>query len=210
MNKKAGSQRGFNKFKREFNPTLIIDETHEEVLAHFHICLDSLAMRGEDAYLAELSTAGDFIDSVSAHLISQSAKVYNQKYQDDIARTGRDIRALFCKQVTALRQAHFVATLISPESVREVEALAIALLPSQWHHINSYLEYRFGRETVQPKRDGFQILEGPTLVGEREAYILRELPAQCLRTPYRAKLQQILSERREGLGGSFFWINDGY
>jgi hypothetical protein len=192
MNRKDGSLRGFNKFKRDFNPTVVVDETHEEVLAQLHNSLDSLASGGESCYCAELSTAGHFIDSVSNHLVAQSEKVYDQTYQREIVRTGTDIQALFQKQVTALRQAHFIATLLSPESVREIEALAIALLPSQWHHIYSYLEYRFGRDSICLKRDAFRILEGQIRAGERERHILRQLPSQSLSATYRAKLRQIL------------------
>jgi hypothetical protein len=210
MNKKEGSQRGFNKFKRDFNPTVVVDETHEEVLAQLHNSLDSLAQGGENCYLAELATAGYFIQSVTNHLTSQCTKVYNQRYQDEIARTSRDIGGLFKKQVTALRQAHFIGTLISPECVREVEALAIALLPSQWHHIDSYLEYRFSRDSIQPKREAFWILEGRTQVGERECHLLRELPSQELNAPYKTKLKRILFEQRFGPNGWRLRRSGGY
>jgi hypothetical protein len=158
MNSKRWATRGFREFQDLFHPTAIVDMTHEELLAELPNARASLEQIEQDNYTTVLSTAGHFIDQITEHLKTQSSKVYNDSFRSDITRTADDIRALFQGKITAWRQAYFVARHLSADAVREIEALTIALRPSQWHHLNSYLDYRVGKEVTEPIRDAFLIL----------------------------------------------------
>jgi len=180
MNRNVGPHRGFNQFRELFSPAVVVDMAHEELLAELHNAMDSLAAKGEDGYTAALSTAGNFIDALTKHLIIQSDKVKNRAYQCAITRASGDIMRLFKKQVTCLRQALFVVDQLSPDHTHEVEALAIALLPSQWHHLNRYLDHRIGKHVTQPAHDVFRILNGLVEIGERERHILLDFNPERL------------------------------
>jgi|GEM_PF-3968803 len=194
MIRRVDSQRGFNRFQKLFHPAVVVDMTHEELLAQLHNAMDLLAYGGEDEYSTVLSTAGHFIDSLTEHLVAQSDKVKNPAYQSAITRTAGDITALFAKQVPALRQALFVAGQISPEQTRAIEALAIALLPSQWHHLNSYLDHRIGTEVTRPLQNAFTILECRVEAGERQPQILRDVHPDRLESHYRDRRTLILRD----------------
>lgn len=200
INSKKWSARGFNEFKDLFHPTAVVDMTHEELLAELPNARAALEATEEEGYTEVLATAGHFIDQLTKHLSKQSTKVYNATYRDEITRTAQDIRALFQSKVTAWRQAYFVAKQLSADSVREVEALTIALRPSQWHHLNSYLDYRVSREVTEPIREAFLILNEFVEVGERELHKLKDFGLERLDQWDRTKMA-LLVTRSRGEGG---------
>jgi hypothetical protein len=193
INSKKRALCGFNKFKGLFHPTAIVDMTHEELLAELPNARAALEATGEKGYTGVLATAGHFIDQLTKHLTEQSAKVYNAPYRNEIARTAQDIRTLFQSKITAWRQAYFVAKQLSADHVREVEALTIALRPSQWHHLNSYLDHRVSKEVTEPIRDVFLILNELVEVRERELCKLREFGVERLYGWDKTKMALLLS-----------------
>jgi hypothetical protein len=175
LNSKSFSNRALKKFRREFSPKELIDVVHEEILAEFGnvrsrlgrteiVALEdgSVECRKVD-HTTMMSTAGDFITDVCEHLLIQSDKLLKEEHRSEVVSTAQRVATLFNRQIDYLREALFVAEHCDSNLVKDIEALAVFLKPSQWRHLNSFLDYTLSTSVTKPMRTLFSILNGTTV-----------------------------------------------
>lgn len=129
----------------------LLDNLHEEIIAASEQAEKAWKSGSDDDFYA-LRTAGREASKMLAFLTEERLKVGNKdnkEWKSALMRIENDIRDKFRRIAGHMKASLAVAREIGEKATQDVHVLFVLLRPSQYRHILSYLEYKYGKEKVR-------------------------------------------------------------
>ncbi len=115
---------------------------------------DTLAERKFEETTGAFSTAGKTLRRICLYLKEKEEKEEDDKMKDFFSELRKNIEETFIRTVGEIKRLNEIALSLGEEAQKKLDILFLMLKPTQYRHIETYLNYLYGEERIRKGNRG--------------------------------------------------------